>query len=113
MADTKRVNVCQSSESLVRIEFNKNHGNWLFHLVVVLQNAEHGLGNVLHDNVQIDLVIFVALSVKCMFQSDHIRVIKLTHDLELAILVPLVLVHLFDRNWRIHLDASRLVDDAE
>ena len=90
------MNVSQSSESLVSIELNQNHWHLLLHFVVMLQDSKHSFRNVIHDDVQVDLVRFVSLGVESMLQSYYIWVIELLHYLEFPVFVSLVLIHFFN-----------------
>ena len=113
MADTERVDVSEGAERLISVKLYEGHRNRLLALVVVLEDAEDSLRHVIHDNVQVDLVVLVALRVERMLQRDDVRVVELTHDLQLSVLVPLVLVDLLDGDGRVQLDAGGLVDDSE
>ena len=107
------MNVRKSPEGLIGVQLDQNHWDWLLHLVVVLQDSEHRLWNVVHDHVEVDLVWLVALGVEGMLQSDHVGVEQFFHDLQFAVLVPLVLVHLLDGHFLVVLVHSRLEHDAE
>ena len=68
----------------------------LLHLIVMLEDPKNGLRYVVHDHIQVNLIWFVTLSIERMLKCDNIWVIKLFHDLQFSILVPLVLIHFFD-----------------
>ena len=72
MADTKSMNVSEGFEGLVSIQLNQDHWHGLFVLIIVLQNSKHRFWHVVHHNVQINLIWFVALCVERMFKCDHI-----------------------------------------
>jgi hypothetical protein len=40
----------------------------------------------------------ISLCVECVFESDHIWMEEFLHDLKFSVLVPLILVDLFDSN---------------
>eukprot|EP00356_Strombidium_inclinatum_P006644 CAMPEP_0170495270 /NCGR_PEP_ID=MMETSP0208-20121228/15111_1 /TAXON_ID=197538 /ORGANISM="Strombidium inclinatum, Strain S3" /LENGTH=132 /DNA_ID=CAMNT_0010771433 /DNA_START=616 /DNA_END=1011 /DNA_ORIENTATION=- len=113
VADTEGVNISQGSEGLVGVELDEDDGHLLLQLVVVLQDAEHRLGHVVHHHVQVDLVRLVALRVEGMLQRDDVGVVEFFHDLQLAVLVALVLVDLLDGDLLVVLVDCRLEDDAE
>ena len=96
MAVAKRVDVGERSEALVGVKFDEKDGHWLLHLVVVLQHAIDSLGDVVHHHIKVYFVLFVALRVECMLESDYVRVLEFFHDLQLAIFVPLILINLLD-----------------
>lgn len=98
VANTQGVNVGECAETLIGVKLYKQHGHWLLHLVVVFQNTVYGLRNVVHDNVEINFILLVALSVKSMSQGDNIRMKQFLHYLQFTILVPLVLVHFLNSN---------------
>ena len=81
VADTKRVNVAEGTERLIRVQFYEDHGYGLFHFVIVLQDTEDSFRHIFHYNVEVDLVILVSLRVERMLKRDHIRMIELLHDL--------------------------------
>merc|ERR1719507_2302114 len=98
MADANSMSVGTSSAHLIGVELHENVWYRLFHLVVVFHDPVDGVGAILHDNIEVGLPRFVPRGVKCMFEFHHIWVSELFHDLQLPVLVPLVLEHLFDRN---------------
>lgn len=75
------MNVSQSPKALVGIKFNENHWNFFFALIIVFENSEHCFLHVIHDNVEVDLIFFVALCVECMSQLNHIWMLKFFHYL--------------------------------
>jgi hypothetical protein len=55
VAYAKCVNVGNRPHELVSIEFDKKRWNHLFHLEIVLHDFVDSLGDVVHDNVEINL----------------------------------------------------------
>ena len=53
----------------------------LLHFIVMLEHTIDGFWHVVHDHVQIDFVLFVALRVERMLKLDHVRMSELLHDL--------------------------------
>lgn len=51
VAITKSMDVCEGSETLIRIELDQNERHLLPLLVVVLQNTVDSLRHVVHDHV--------------------------------------------------------------
>ena len=60
MAVAESMDVGQGAEALVRVELNKDHGHRLLVLVVMLKHAIYSLGDVVHDHIQVDLVLLRA-----------------------------------------------------
>ena len=54
--DIYRMNVSQSSEELVGVQLDKDHGDLLFEFAVGFKDPENGLRDVLHDHVQVYLI---------------------------------------------------------
>ena len=79
----------------------------------MLEYTEDGLRNIFHHDIKVNFIIFVPLSVESMLQSYYVRVIKLFHDLEFSIFVPLILVDFLNCNLLISLVASGLIDYTE
>ena len=59
----------------------------------MFENAEDCLLNIVHDDVEIDLVLLIALCVEGMLELNDIRMLELLHYLQFSILIPLVLVN--------------------
>ena len=101
MTNTERMNVSQSPETLICIKFHQDHWHFFFAFVVVLQNTEDRLLYVIHDNIEINLVLLITLGIESMLELDHIWMEEFFHNLKLSVFVPLVLVNLFDGNFLI------------
>ena len=57
VAVTKRVDVGECTEGLVRVQFDQEDGDGLLHLVVVLEHAVDSLWDVVHHDIQIDFIL--------------------------------------------------------
>ena len=68
----------------------------MFHFIVMLEHTIDGFWYVVHDHVQIDFILFVALRVERMLKLDHVRMSELLHDLQFSVLVAFVLINLLD-----------------
>jgi hypothetical protein len=64
----------------------------------MLEDPVHGFRDVVHDHIEIDFVLLIALSVEGVAERNHIGVVELLHDLEFSIFIALVLVNFLDRN---------------
>lgn len=53
------MNVSKRSESLVNVELNQQYWHWHLHLVVMLQHPVNGLWHVLHNDIQVNLVLLL------------------------------------------------------
>ena len=65
VTNTERMNICQRSEHLIRIQFNQNIRNSLFSLSVISHNLVEGFRNEIHNNIigiiGIDKIFFFVL----------------------------------------------------
>lgn len=113
MADTESMNVSQGSEHLVSVEFDEELRDALLHLDIVSHHSVNSLRNVIHDYIEIDFVLLVSSGVKGMLHLDDVGVEQLFHDLQFSVLIPLVLIHLFDGHSLSSLGDSCLVDNTE
>ena len=57
MADALSMNISEGAEHLVCVEFNEKNWDWLLHAVVVLHHAVHRLGDEVHHDVQVELLL--------------------------------------------------------
>ena len=57
MADAFGVDVGERAEHLVGVEFDEQDGHGLLHAVVVLHHAVHRLGDEVHHDVQVELLL--------------------------------------------------------
>mmetsp|Transcript_56343 Transcript_56343/g.104220 ORF Transcript_56343/g.104220 Transcript_56343/m.104220 type:complete len:200 (+) Transcript_56343:703-1302(+) len=105
--------VCASSAHLVAVELHKDVRDWLLHLVVVLHHSVHCVRAILHHYVQKRLASLLSVGVESMFQLHNIRMPQFLHDLQLAVLVPLVLKDLLDGHRLTRLNNLCLVNDAK
>ena len=96
MAVAQGVDVGKRTEALIGVQFDQKDGHWLLHLIVVFQYAIDCLWDVVHHDIQINLILLVALSVKCVLELDNIRVLQLLHYLKFTVLVSLILVDFLD-----------------
>jgi hypothetical protein len=53
---------------------------------------------IVHNNIQVDLIGLIAISVERLAHLDAVRVVEHLEDLQLAVLVALVLENFFDGN---------------
>lgn len=113
VANTEGVNVGEGPERLVCVQLDQDHWYLLLHLVVVLEDPEHGLWHVVHHDVQVDFIWLITLSIERMLERDHVGVIELLHNLQLSVLVSLVLVHLLDGDSLTVFIHGGLEDDSE
>ena len=98
VADSLRVDVRNRAQKLVRVELDEKVGDHLFHFQVLLHHAIGRVGNKVHDNIEVDLLGLVAVSVERLAHLDAVRVVQHLQDLQLTVLVPFVLEHLLDRH---------------
>lgn len=106
------VDVGQGAADLVGVELHVQQRHALVHLVVVLGDAVHCLGHELQHQVQVQLLLLRGREEAVLERHDG-WVVQQTHDLKLAVLVPLVLQHLLDGNRLIRLQAGGLENNSE
>ena len=98
VADAFSVNVSDRAQQLVAVELDDQVWHHLLHLEVVLHYSVRSVLDVVHDNVQVDLVWLLAVGVEGLTHLNAVRVVQHLEDLQLTILVALVLEDLFDGN---------------
>jgi hypothetical protein len=107
------VNVGQRSEHLIRVELYKELWHSLLHLDVVSHHTVDCLRNVVHDDIQVNLIWLVPSGVKSMLHCHNIWMKQLLHDLELSVFITLILVNLLDGDALASLSHSGLVDNSK
>lgn len=68
----------------------------MFHFEVLLHDAVSGVRDVVHHDVQVDLVWFVSIGVERLPHFNTVRVVEHFQNLELSVLVALVLEDFLD-----------------
>jgi hypothetical protein len=81
--------------NLIHVELDVDKRHPLVGVAVVLKHTVQRLRDVLHHNVQEQLVPGCGRK-EAVLQADDVGVLHRTHNLQLAILVTLVLQHLLD-----------------
>lgn len=95
---------------MISIELDKNVGEGLLHLDVVFENSVQIFRNILHDNIEVNLIrlksqglrqkgYIFSLSVKLVAKLDDVAMVKLLHDLKFSVLISLILEDLLDSNY--------------
>ena len=77
-----------SPEQLVHVEFNECNRYRLLLLAVLPGHLVDSLGDVLQDEVQIDLVLLLSAGVEKIQEAHDIAVVQPSHYLELAVFKP-------------------------
>jgi hypothetical protein len=90
------VNVGQRPEHLISIQLDEELGYALLHLHVVSHDSVHGFRDVIHNYVEVDLILLVSSSVEGMLHCDNVWMEELLHNLKLSVFIALVLVDLLD-----------------
>ena len=101
------------AQKLVRVELDEKIRHHLLHFEVLLHDAIGRVGDEVHDNVEVDLLGLVAVSVERLAHLDAVRVVQHLQDLQLTVLVSLVLEHLLDRHCFTCLRNCGLEDDSK
>mmetsp|Transcript_6086 Transcript_6086/g.17155 ORF Transcript_6086/g.17155 Transcript_6086/m.17155 type:complete len:342 (+) Transcript_6086:192-1217(+) len=113
VADPHSVDVRTGAAHLVGVQLHEDVRHRLLHLDVMLHDTVNRVAAVLHHHVEVGLARLIPGCVEGMLQLHHIGVTQLLHDLQLAVLVPLVLEHLLDGHGLPGLDHLSLVHDPE
>mmetsp|Transcript_11895 Transcript_11895/g.32917 ORF Transcript_11895/g.32917 Transcript_11895/m.32917 type:complete len:201 (+) Transcript_11895:737-1339(+) len=112
MAHPAAVDVGQRPCHLVRVQLHQHVRHPLRGLAVHLGQPVHRVGDKLQDQIQVNLLLLVR-AVKAVLQSHDVGVVQHAHDLQLAVLEPLILQHLLDRDGVARLHASRLENHSK
>ena len=76
MADTLSVNIGDRPHQLIRIELDYQIGNHLLHFEVLLHDAIGCIRDVVHYDVEVDLVGLVAVRIEGLSHFDAIWMVK-------------------------------------
>jgi hypothetical protein len=114
VANAEGVDVGERAEDLVHIQLDIEHGDGLLELGVVPRGTVDRFGHEFEQQVEKDLVLFLAVRVEEVFERYDVGVVDKAHNLQLAVLEALVLQHLFDgHRWVRALEQLRLEHDAK
>lgn len=97
VAYANRMYVSKGPYQLVSVELDQEGRHHLLHLEKVFHHSVQGVRDVVHDNVQIHLIWFVAIGVKRLSHFYAIGVVQGFQNLEFPIFITLVLEDLLDR----------------
>ena len=107
------MDVVEGPAELVHEELDEDERHELLVLGEVPGEAVHRVRHVLEHQVQVKLLRLLAVGVEAVLHVDDVAVGQETHDLELAVLVPLVLQHLLDGHHLARLHHLGEKHDAE
>ena len=79
----------------------------------MLEDPENSLGHVVHDDIQINFIRFVALSIEGMLEGYDVRMIEFLHYLQFSIFISFVLIHFFYSYMLTILHITSFVNDSE
>ena len=68
----------------------------MFHFEILLHNAVGGIRDIVHNDVQVNLVWFVAVCIKRLPHFDAVWMVKHLQDLQFSVLVAFVLEDFLD-----------------
>jgi hypothetical protein len=108
MTNSDSINIGKTPEHLIRVQLNQLWRNLLFLLIVLLDERVECLGDVVHDQVEIDLLLVFALGEILVAQFHAVRMVDVLDYLVLPVLVTFVLEHLLDRHRLLRLTVDRL-----
>ena len=78
MTDTLRVNICNRSEQLVRVDFDKQVRDHLLHLQILFHYPVGCIRDVVHDHIQINFVFLISTCVERLAHFDTVWVMQLS-----------------------------------
>ena len=113
VADALGVDVGDGAEELVGVELDEDGRHHLLHLEVLLHDAVDGLGDVVHDHVQVHFVRLLATCQEVLAHLDAVGVVQHFQNLQFSVLVALVLEHLLDGHGLARLSDRGLEHHAE
>ena len=112
VADAPRVDVLERAERLPQVRADVVDGEALPPLVVLEGDRADRLGQEVHHEVEVDLVLLPPLLLEVVAQLHDVLVVHHLHHLQLAVVVPPVEQHLLDRH-RLRLRRLRVAHDPE
>ena len=113
MADALGVYVGDRAEQLVSVELDQEVRHHLLHLEVLLHHTVGCVWDVVHNNVQIDFVRLVSISVERLPHFDTVRVVEHFQYLKLSVFVPFVLEYFLDGHCLSRLRYRCFEDNSE
>ena len=100
--------------SIYTIHLDANEGNGLFSLSILPGDAVYSFWDKFQDKVEVEFVrAALAIAVKAVLQLHDIGVLQPPHNLQLPVLKPPILQHLFDRHHLASLLHNCLEHDPE
>lgn len=98
VADALSVNVSNRPHKLIRVQLDYKIGDHLFHFEVLFHYSVCGIRNVVHHDVEVNLIWLVSICVEALSHFDAIRMMKHLKNRKLPILISLILEYFLDGN---------------
>ena len=113
VADALGVDVGDGPHQLVGIEFHDEVGHHCLALQVLFHHAVSSVGDIVHNNVEVNLLRLVAVGEEGLAHFDAVGMVQHLENCELTVLVALVLEHFLDGDGFAGLSDGGLEDDSE
>lgn len=107
------VDVGYRSEQLVRVDFDQEIGHHLLHFEVLLHNPVRGVGDVVHDHIQVHFIGLVTVGIEGLAHLYTIRMMEHFKNLQLSVLVSFILEDLLDGHSLTGFGDGGLENDTE
>jgi hypothetical protein len=98
MADTFGVNIGDGSHKLIGVDFDYQIWHFLLHFVELFHHSIGCIRNVVHHNIQVNLIWLVSVGVEALAHLHAVGVMQHLEDCQLSVFVSLVLKNFFYRN---------------
>lgn len=105
--------VGDGTDKLVSIDLDEDGRYHLLHLHVLFHDAVKGIRNKVHDDIQVDLVWFLTISVKELSHFNAVGMVQGLQYFELTVFVAFVLKDLLDGHCLPGLSDGCLKNDSE
>ncbi len=96
MTNSFSMNVCNWSHQLIRVQFNNQIRNHLFHFQILFHHSICGIRNVVHYNIQINFIWFISISIEALSHFNTVRMVQHFQNREFSIFVSFILKYFFD-----------------
>ena len=85
----------------------------MLHFQILLHHFIEGIWNVVHNNIEVDLVRLIAISIERLLHFYTVRMAEHFKDSQLSIFVSLILKYLLNCNRFPSFSDSSLIDDSK
>lgn len=107
------MNICNGSEQLVRVHLDNKIRNHLFNFEVLFHDSISSIRNVVHDDIEVHLILVFSISVKTLSHLYAVRVLQHLQNLKFSVFVSFVLENLLDCHCFSSFGNCSLEDDSK